>query len=66
MYLTKAQLNNDDELPWASMKFLIGHAMYGGRVTDDFDRRVLVCYLSEYMGDFLFSKNHTFYFSKSG
>lgn len=30
--------------------------MYGGRVTDDYDRRVLVCYLDEYMGDFLLDK----------
>ena len=31
--------------------------MYGGRVTDSYDRRVLVTYLDEYMGDFLFDKN---------
>ena len=41
-------------VPWASLKFLIGDAMYGGRVSDSFDRRVLATYLDEFMGPFLF------------
>ncbi len=53
-------------IPWGSIKYLVGEAMYGGRVTDDFDRRVLVCYLDEYMGDFLFDKNREFSFSDQG
>lgn len=40
--------------------------MYGGRVTDDFDRRVLNTYLKEYVGDFIFDSNQTYFFSKSG
>ena len=40
--------------------------MYGGRVTDGFDRRTLVCILDEYLGDFIFDKNQKFYFSRSG
>jgi dynein heavy chain len=40
--------------------------MYGGRVTDDFDRRVLNTYLKEYLGDFIFDSNQRFYFSKTG
>ena len=40
--------------------------MYGGRVTDDYDRRVLTTYLNEYMGDFLFDVNQPFFFSKAG
>ena len=47
-------------------RYLIGEAMYGGRVTDDFDRRVLNTYLKEYVGDFIFDKNQTYYFSQSG
>merc|ERR1711988_1123269 len=27
-------------IPWGAIKYLIGDAMYGGRATDDFDRRV--------------------------
>jgi len=63
LYLTKAYINKEEAIPWNSLKYLIGEAMYGGRVTDDFDRRVLVCYLDEYMGDFLFEKNREFFFA---
>ena len=56
LYLTKAYNQKDETIPWASLKYLIGDAMYGGRVTDDYDRRVLTNYLEEYMGDFLFDK----------
>ena len=37
--------------------------MYGGRVTDDYDRRVLMCYLNEYLGTFIFDKNQRFIFA---
>jgi dynein heavy chain len=43
-------------MPWGSLKYLIGEVMYGGRVIDDFDRRLLKTYLDNYMGDFLFDK----------
>jgi dynein heavy chain len=66
MYLTKAHDNNDEMIPWNSLRYLIGDAMYGGRVTDSFDRRNLATYLLEYMGDFLFDDNQKFYFSRKG
>lgn len=65
LYLRKAYDNKEEVIPWSSLKYLIGEAMYGGRVTDDYDRRVLVCYLDEYMGDFLFDKNREFFFAKT-
>jgi dynein heavy chain, axonemal len=60
LYLNKSFTNKDDQIPWDSLKYLIGEAMYGGRVTDEFDRRVLTTYLDEYMGDFIFDKNTEF------
>jgi dynein heavy chain len=66
MYLDKATENNDENLPWDTLRYLIGEAMYGGRVTDDFDRRILTTYLNEYMGEFIFDKNQKFYFSQIG
>lgn len=36
--------------------------MYGGRVIDDFDRRVVATYMEEYLGDFLFDKFQPFHF----
>lgn len=53
-YLTKAHDNADDMIPWGTLRYLIGEAMYGGRVSDSFDRRILTTYLDEYLGDFLF------------
>ena len=66
MYLSKATREKDEAIPWNSLKYLIGEAMYGGRVTDDYDRRVLSTYLNEYMGDFIFDTNQPFYFSRTG
>ena len=62
LYLGKAVINNDDMIPWTSLAYLVGDAMYGGRVSDDFDRRVLVTYVNEYFGDFLFDDHQRFFF----
>ncbi|KAK2951356.1 putative Dynein-1-alpha heavy chain, flagellar inner arm I1 complex [Blattamonas nauphoetae] len=51
-------------VPWPSLRYLIGEVMYGGRVTDDWDRRVLMTYQDEYMGDFLFDTFQPFHFYK--
>jgi dynein heavy chain len=66
MYLKKAHDLGEEELPYDTLRYLIGEAMYGGRVTDNKDRRVLMTYLSEYLGDFIFDTNQKFFFSKSG
>jgi len=55
----------DMKMPWESLRYLIGEVMYGGRVTDSFDRRTLKTYLNEYLGDFLFDDFQPFYFSRS-
>lgn len=36
--------------------------MYGGRVSDSYDRRILTTYLDEYLGDFLFDAFQPFHF----
>jgi dynein heavy chain, axonemal len=64
-YLTKAFDNKDDLVPWGTLRYLIGEAMYGGRVSDGFDRRVLTTYLDEYLGDFLFDVFQPFHFYKN-
>ena len=66
MYLKKSfdEDGNEDEIkmPWESLRYLIGEVMYGGKVTDSFDRRTLNTYLNEYMGDFLFDSFQPFFF----
>jgi dynein heavy chain len=64
--LRKAVENGEEEIPWDSLKFLMGDAMYGGRVSDDFDRRILSTYCNEFFGDFLFDTFQQFFFSRDG
>ncbi|KAK9868729.1 hypothetical protein WJX84_008574 [Apatococcus fuscideae] len=63
-YLTKAFQGQQQEssIPWTTLRYLVGEAMYGGRVSDSYDRRVLVCYLEEFLGDFLFDAFKPFCF----
>jgi len=61
-YLAKQVDNNDPAIPWGTLRYLIGEAMYGGRVSDSFDRRILTTYLDEYLGDFLFDSFQPFHF----
>eukprot|EP00656_Telonema_subtile_P017641 TRINITY_DN19490_c0_g1_i2.p1 TRINITY_DN19490_c0_g1~~TRINITY_DN19490_c0_g1_i2.p1 ORF type:complete len:1228 (+),score=268.04 TRINITY_DN19490_c0_g1_i2:75-3758(+) len=60
-YLEKAD-RCGDPLPWETLRYLVGEAMYGGRVTDNVDRRTVTAYLEEYFGDFLFDTFQPFHF----
>ena len=40
-----------DETPWDAMKYLVAGIVYGGHVTDDWDRRLLTTYISEFFQD---------------
>jgi dynein heavy chain len=61
-YMTKSLQDQDENLPWGTFRYLLGEVHYGGRVVDNFDRRVLNCYLHEYVGDFLFDECQPFHF----
>ena len=41
-------LNENEKTPWDSMTFMTGQINYGGRVTDDLDRKLLLCILGKY------------------
>ena len=36
-------------MPWEDLRYLFGEIMYGGHITDDWDRRLCKVYLEEYM-----------------
>jgi len=36
-----------EETPWEAMRYLISGVMYGGHVTDDNDRRLMMTYINE-------------------
>jgi dynein heavy chain, axonemal len=46
--LLKTYLDSYEATPWDALKYLIAEANYGGRVTDELDRRVLNSYLNKF------------------
>ena len=65
IYLEKHSSTGDTKIPWTTLRYLIGETIYGGRVTDDYDRRIVNTYLEEYFGDFLFDEHLPFAFFES-
>jgi dynein heavy chain len=52
-------LNEQESIPWDALTFIIGHINYGGRVTDDWDRRCLMTILKKFINpDILEGKYH--------
>lgn len=56
-------LENNNKVPWEDLRYLFGEIMYGGHITDDWDRRLCKYYLLEYMqpllleGDLFYAPN---------
>ena len=44
-------LSEYEETPWDALKYLIAEANYGGRVTDDLDRRLLNVYVDQFFNE---------------
>ncbi|NXF13135.1 DYH17 protein, partial [Smithornis capensis] len=42
-------LEANAKVPWDDLRYLFGEIMYGGHITDDWDRRLCRTYLSEYV-----------------
>ena len=57
-------LQEQEVIPWEALNYIIGQINYGGRVTDDWDRRALMSILSIYMVPEIQSEGYTF--SQSG
>lgn len=45
----KNMLEQHEDAPWDALKYVIGEITYGGRVTDDIDRRLLKTILSKFI-----------------
>lgn len=50
------------DVPWTGLKYAIGELVYGGKVIDRHDRRIVSTYVDEYFGDFVYSVHQPFSF----
>ena len=53
-------LNEYDETPYDALNYTAGQCNYGGRVTDDHDRRVLIAYLTAMYHPQILEDTYTF------
>ena len=47
-------------MPFDALKYLTGECNYGGRVTDDKDRRLILTLLNDYYNDRVFDDSYKF------
>ena len=57
-------LEEQSQIPWDALRFLCGQINYGGRVTDDWDRRCLGAILGQYFSEKILEDQYVF--SSSG
>lgn len=48
-YVLQNYLEANNKVPWEDLRYLFGEIMYGGHITDDWDRRLCRTYLEEIM-----------------
>lgn len=49
VYVLFNYLEANSRVPWEDLRYLFGEIMYGGHITDDWDRRLCRTYLEEFM-----------------
>lgn len=51
-----------NRLPWTTIKYMLSEIIYGCHIPDKFDRRIVSTYMDEYLNDFLFDDCQDFSF----
>lgn len=65
-------LEEQEQIPWPALEYVIGQINYGGRVTDDLDRRCLMSILRQYITPRVLDESYkltpsgTYYVPKEG
>ncbi|XP_049886262.1 dynein axonemal heavy chain 8 [Pectinophora gossypiella] len=54
-------LDPGQNISWTTVRYMISAVQYGGRVTDDYDTRLLVCFTRVWLSDQLFNEDFQFY-----
>jgi len=54
--VNKLESANLSKIPWADLRYIFGEIMYGGHITDDWDRLLCLTYLKYYMKNELFDE----------
>ncbi|KAJ2947929.1 hypothetical protein O0L34_g9722 [Tuta absoluta] len=54
-------LDPGHNISWTTVRYMVSAVQYGGRVTDDFDNRLLTCFTRVWLSDHLFTQHYQFY-----
>lgn len=72
MMTVKMFLEEQEKIPWPALEYVIGQINYGGRVTDDLDRRCIMSILRKYIAEkvlddsYMFTPSGTYYAPPEG
>lgn len=59
--MMKITLESQHDQQWEALQYMTGEINYGGRVTDEWDRRLLLATLNRFLNDDVLTEQHSFF-----